>query len=125
MRGALFAWLDRTTADRLLEQVRDRFDCGRNFRVARVDEEPDGHHERRQPVRQRGRTCETDISRALVVQHEADRVGPSLDGGVDIGLAGQPANLDACALVHHHVSGVHRVMDQGSQSIAAVRCGIA
>ena len=70
-----------------------------------IDEQEHGRHERRQPGSQRRRTFRRNSTRAVWVQHEADRVGSGFDGSIDVLLARQAANLDAGAVMRRMRGG--------------------
>jgi hypothetical protein len=86
---------------KLQQQLWDRTHGGAHLVGLRVDEQPDRHHERRQPRGELGGAFDRDVARALLVQHEAHRIGARGDRSVDIGLSGQAADLDAGTFVHH------------------------
>ena len=67
---------------------------------AALTNSPHRRDEGRQPARQRGGTVDVDAARAALVEDEPDRVGAGGDRGVDVGLAGDAADLDARALLH-------------------------
>ena len=115
----LAAILGRFVAVEVQQHLRDGLQCAAHIGDAGVDEQPDRHHERREPSRQLDGAAQADPARAHFIQHKADRVGAGLHRGVNIGLAGQAADLDAGSLIH----GKRRL--QGNQSMADVWAGMS
>ena len=62
---------------------------------------PHRRDEGRQTRGQRGGAVERHVPRAALVEDEADGVGAGVDGGVDVCLAGEAADLDAGAVGGH------------------------
>ena len=62
----------------------------------RVDEQSDDIDKRWNPSGQFGRPLRRDVARAGWLEDEAERIRPRRHRGIDIGFAGQSADLDPC-----------------------------
>ena len=83
---------------------------------AGVDKQQHGRDKRGQALSQLASTLCTYGAGAGGVEHQANGIHPGVNGGVHIGFAGEPTNLDAGAAGRKEIA-------HGSQSYAGVRSG--
>jgi len=78
-----------------LEQVQAAFTDRANHQVlGRIDEHADSQDESRQLAGQAGRSFDRYVTRALVVEHKAQRVGTRFGGGHAVAQIGNAADFD-------------------------------
>ncbi len=93
----LLAGLGAFVAVELQRGAGDLVAGGRHCRSLGIHEQEHGRYEGGQAARERGGALHGHRARAFRIQHESHRIGAGLDGGVQVLLAGDAADLDARA----------------------------
>lgn len=101
------------------------YTCASSYDIvsAFVDEQQNRRDKRRQAPGQLRRAFQRDGTRALSIEHKADSVGSGLDGGIDVLLACQAADLDAGTGGNEGHGRLVAAAAQGSQANGGVSPG--